>query len=168
MKPSKRIQQYRKPLLIGMVLFSCIVGGCLFPIVNCNPENPVETSLVMKTIILLSVFIFYTELGMLKPPVSQQLHRLCGSPESGNDSRRTDFPLSAGIGEVSTPITSAANVALICCPDHFAPDDLHFPKTKIHIAISKNFLPSEAGLFFVKRQSCYFFHNLFFLPNAYW
>ena len=63
MKPSKRIQQYRKPLLIGMVLFSCIVGGCLFPIVNCNPENPVETSLVMKTIILLSVFIFYTELG---------------------------------------------------------------------------------------------------------
>lgn len=66
MKPSKRIQQYRKPLLIGMVLFSCIVGGCLFPIVNCNPENPVETSLVMKTIILLSVFIFYTELGMLQ------------------------------------------------------------------------------------------------------
>ena len=40
MGPSKRIQQYRKPLLIGMVLFSCIVGGCLFPIVNCNPENP--------------------------------------------------------------------------------------------------------------------------------
>lgn len=66
MKPSERIQQYRKPLLIGMVLFSCIVGGCLFPIVNCNPENPVETSLVMKTIILLSVFIFYTELGMLQ------------------------------------------------------------------------------------------------------
>lgn len=66
MGPSKRIQQYRKPLLIGMVLFSCIVGGCLFPIVNCNPENPVETSLVMKTIILLSVFIFYTELGMLQ------------------------------------------------------------------------------------------------------
>ena len=66
MKPSKRIQQYRKPLLIGMVLFSCIVGGCLFPIVNGNPENPVETSLVMKTIILLSVFIFYTELGMLQ------------------------------------------------------------------------------------------------------
>ena len=52
MRPSERIQQYRKPLLIGMVLFSCIVGGCLFPIVNCNPENPVETSLVMKTIIL--------------------------------------------------------------------------------------------------------------------
>lgn len=66
MGPSKRIQQYRKPLLIGMVLFSCIIGGCLFPIVNCNPENPVETSLVMKTIILLSVFIFYTELGMLQ------------------------------------------------------------------------------------------------------
>lgn len=66
MGPSKRIQQYRKPLLIGMALFSCIVGGCLFPIVNCNPENPVETSLVMKTIILLSVFIFYTELGMLQ------------------------------------------------------------------------------------------------------
>ena len=42
------------------------MGGCLFPIVNCNPENPVETSLVMKTIILLSVFIFYTELGMLQ------------------------------------------------------------------------------------------------------
>ena len=66
MRPSERIQQYRKPLLIGMVLFSCIVGGCLFPIVNCNPENPVETSLVMKTIILLSVYIFYTELGMLQ------------------------------------------------------------------------------------------------------
>ena len=66
MGPSERIQQYRKPLLIGMVLFSCIVGGCQFPIVNCNPENPVETSLVMKTIILLSVFIFYTELGMLQ------------------------------------------------------------------------------------------------------
>lgn len=66
MGPSKRIQQYGKPLLIGMILFSCIVGGCLFPIVNCNPENPVETSLVMKTIILLSVFIFYTELGMLQ------------------------------------------------------------------------------------------------------
>lgn len=66
MGPSKRIQQYQKPLLIGMVLFSCIVGSCLFPIVNCNPENPVETSLVMKTIILLSVFIFYTELGMLQ------------------------------------------------------------------------------------------------------
>lgn len=31
MKPSERIQQYGKPLLIGMVLFSCIVGGCLFP-----------------------------------------------------------------------------------------------------------------------------------------
>lgn len=66
MKPPERIQQYGKPLLIGMVLFSRIVGGCLFPIVNCNPENPVETSLVMKTIILLSVFIFYTELGMLQ------------------------------------------------------------------------------------------------------
>ena len=66
MRPSERIQQYRKPLLVGMVLFSCIVGGCLFPIVNCNPENPVETSLVMKTIILLSVFLFYTELGMLQ------------------------------------------------------------------------------------------------------
>lgn len=66
MRPSERIQQYRKPLLAGMVLFSCIIGGCLFPIVNCNPENPVETSLVMKTIILLSVFLFYTELGMLQ------------------------------------------------------------------------------------------------------
>ena len=40
MRPSERIQQYRKP--------------------------PVETSMVMKTIILLSVFLFYTELGMLQ------------------------------------------------------------------------------------------------------
>lgn len=66
MRPSERIQQYRNPLLIGMILFSCIVGGRLFPIINCNPENPVETSLGMKTIILLSVFLFYTELGMLQ------------------------------------------------------------------------------------------------------
>lgn len=66
MVPSKQIQQYRKPLLVGMVIFCCIIGGCLFPIVNCNPENPVETSLGMKTIILLSAFLFYSELGMLQ------------------------------------------------------------------------------------------------------
>ncbi|WP_394266440.1 hypothetical protein [Anaerotignum sp.] len=66
MRPSERMQQYRKPLVVGMVIFCCIIGGCLFPIVNCNPENPVETSLGMKTIILLSVFLFYTELGMLQ------------------------------------------------------------------------------------------------------
>ncbi|MCI7658259.1 hypothetical protein [Anaerotignum sp.] len=66
MRPSERMQQYRKPLVVGMVIFCCIIGGCLFPIVNCNPENPVETSLGMKTIILLSVFLFYTELGTLQ------------------------------------------------------------------------------------------------------
>lgn len=66
MRPSERIQQYRKPLVVGMVIFCCIIGGCLFPIINCNPENPVETSLTMKTIILLSVFLFYSELGMVQ------------------------------------------------------------------------------------------------------
>lgn len=49
-----------------MILFSCIVGGCLFPIVNCTPETPVETRLVMKTILLLFAFLCYTEPSMLQ------------------------------------------------------------------------------------------------------
>lgn len=66
MDPKERIQLYRKPVLAGMILSCCIIGGCLFPLVNCNPENPVETSLTLKTMILLSVLVFYGELGMVQ------------------------------------------------------------------------------------------------------
>lgn len=60
---SEQLKKHRKLLFIGMFLFSILVNGCFFPIINLNPDNPVNLSIVLHLVVLSMTFVFHKSMG---------------------------------------------------------------------------------------------------------
>ena len=47
-----KIKNNRKSIIVGMFVLSILVNGGFFPIVNFNPDNPVDLGITMRLIII--------------------------------------------------------------------------------------------------------------------
>ena len=62
----EKIEEHRKLFILGMIFFSILVNGGFFPIVNFNPENPVDLGGVLRLLIIVMAFVFHKEVGKLE------------------------------------------------------------------------------------------------------
>lgn len=53
---SEKFLKYKRILIPVMFILMVIVGGSVFPIINLNPDNPVDLGILMKFIV---VFLFF-------------------------------------------------------------------------------------------------------------
>lgn len=61
----EKIKSNRKIIIVGMLFFSILVNGGFFPIINFNPENPVDLGF-MRLIIIAMAFTFHKSIGSLE------------------------------------------------------------------------------------------------------
>lgn len=62
----EKIKKYKKIMLGGMFAFSILVDGGFFPIINFNPENPVDFGIGFRLMILAMAFLFHKSIGSLE------------------------------------------------------------------------------------------------------
>ena len=61
-----KIKNHKKPIIIGVFIFSILVNGGFFPIVNFNPDNPVDLGITLRLIIIVMAFTFHKSIGSLE------------------------------------------------------------------------------------------------------
>lgn len=64
-----KIKNNRKSIIVGMFVLSILVNGGFFPIVNFNPDNPVDLGITMRLIIIVMTYTFYKTIGSLEAVV---------------------------------------------------------------------------------------------------
>lgn len=62
----EQIKRYRIPIIVGIFVFSILINGGFFPIVNFNPNNPVKRETIMLFIIIVMSCAFHKEVGSLE------------------------------------------------------------------------------------------------------
>lgn len=62
----EKIKNHKKPIIIGVFIFSILVNGGFFPIVNFNPDNPVDLGIIMRLIIIIMAYTFHKSIGSLE------------------------------------------------------------------------------------------------------
>lgn len=60
------IKNHKKPIIIGVLIFSILVNGGFFPIVNFNLDNPVDLAITMRLIIIVMAYTFHKSIGSLE------------------------------------------------------------------------------------------------------
>lgn len=62
----EKIESHKKIILVGMFGFSILVNGSFFPIINFNPENPVDLGIMFRLVIITMAFTFHKSIGSLE------------------------------------------------------------------------------------------------------
>lgn len=62
----KKIKNNRKLIILGMFISSILVDGGFFPIVNFNPDNPVDLGITFRLVIIVMAFMFHKAIGSLE------------------------------------------------------------------------------------------------------
>jgi len=65
----EKIKRHKKIILVGMIGFSILVNGGFFPIINFNPENPVDLEIMLRLAIVVMAFIFHKSIGSLEAAI---------------------------------------------------------------------------------------------------
>ena len=55
---TEKIKNHKKAVMISMFLFSILVHGGFFPIVNFNPNHSVDMGMVMRLLIIIMAVTF--------------------------------------------------------------------------------------------------------------
>lgn len=66
MKPKNSKVLLKKIIIIRSFVFFSIFTGCLFPIINFNPESPVDLGIPMTMVIVLTAFWMIDSVGKLE------------------------------------------------------------------------------------------------------
>ena len=61
-----KIREHKNIIIVGVVLTAILVDGGFFPIVNFNPDNPVNLGIVMHLMIIVMAVTFHKEIGSLE------------------------------------------------------------------------------------------------------
>lgn len=64
-----KIKSHKTAVIIGMIVFSILVDGGFFPIMNFNPNNPVASSIWMRIVIVGMALLYHQEIGLLEAAV---------------------------------------------------------------------------------------------------
>lgn len=62
----EKINRHKKIILVGMLVFSILVNGGFFPMINFNAENPVDLGIMFRPMIIIMAFIFHKSMGSLE------------------------------------------------------------------------------------------------------
>lgn len=66
MPDKEKLKRYQKMIIAGMFVFSILINGGFFPIVNFNPENPVDLGMTTQLMIIVMAIIFHKYIGSLE------------------------------------------------------------------------------------------------------
>lgn len=66
MTAREQIRNHKGIILVGMLVFSILVNGCFFPIVNFNPENTTGLVTILRFMIIAMVFTYHKFIGSLE------------------------------------------------------------------------------------------------------
>jgi len=61
-----KIKKHRKAIIIGILIASTLISGGFFPIVNFNPDNPVNLGLILRLMIIVMAFSYCKYIGSLE------------------------------------------------------------------------------------------------------
>lgn len=67
------IRSHRIPIIVGIFVFSVLINGGFFPIINFNPNHPVERDTTMFLIILVMPCVFHKGVGSLEAIIFSEL-----------------------------------------------------------------------------------------------
>lgn len=62
----EKIKNHKKSIIIGMLISSILINGGFFPIVNFNPDKPVNLGLPLHLMIIVMAFNFHKSIGSLE------------------------------------------------------------------------------------------------------
>lgn len=65
----EKIKEHKGIILAGIIGFSILVNGGFFPIINFNPENPVDLGIMQRLAIIVMAFTFHKSIGSLEAAV---------------------------------------------------------------------------------------------------
>lgn len=69
---TEKIKNHKKAVMISMFLFSILVHGVFFPIVNFNPNHPVDMGMGMRSLIIIMAVTFQKAIGALEAVVFEK------------------------------------------------------------------------------------------------
>lgn len=58
--------EHKKGLIVGILIMAIFINGGFFPIINFNPNNPVDLGILMKLIVIVMAFSFHKYIGSLE------------------------------------------------------------------------------------------------------
>lgn len=62
----EKVKEHKKTLMVGILIMSIFINGGFFPIINFNPNNPVDLGIQMKLIVIVMAFSFHKYIGSLE------------------------------------------------------------------------------------------------------
>lgn len=65
MQNNEQLKKYKKFIIVGMFILSCIVSGGFFPIINFNQDNQVDIG-IMRLVIIVMAAIAYADMGIIE------------------------------------------------------------------------------------------------------
>lgn len=63
---AEKIRKHKKGLIACMFFFSILVNSGFFPMVNFNPDSPVNPGITMRQLIICEALIFHIYAGLLE------------------------------------------------------------------------------------------------------
>lgn len=66
MTAREQIRNHKGIVLVGMLIFSILVNGCFFPIVNFNPKNTTDLVTILRFMIIAMTFTFHKSIASLE------------------------------------------------------------------------------------------------------
>ncbi len=58
-----KIKRRKNIIIVCMCIMSVLINGGFFPIINFNPDNPVNLGIVMRLMIIIMAFAFHKAIG---------------------------------------------------------------------------------------------------------
>lgn len=62
----EKLKNHKRSSIIGVLIPTILVNGGFFPIINSNPENPVDLGVIMHLLIIVMPFAFHKTIGSLE------------------------------------------------------------------------------------------------------
>ncbi len=67
----EKCKNHKKVMILSMFMFSILVNGGFFPIVNFNPDSP-DMEILMRLIIIVMAVVFHKSIGSLEAVIFEK------------------------------------------------------------------------------------------------